>query len=119
MVSGLTKNRTIIPHEKNHSGDTLYKNQTYFEFNGKTLAIWRRESGKVIIPSSKLKVDILLVSGNTPEQLTKLITYYDFDNIVFDLTVPPWHLEKWKAALDTQNQSYYDIKTNGAFVLKL
>lgn len=118
MVSGLTKNRTIIYREKNHSGEILYKNQAYFEFNGKTLAIWRRESGKVITPSSKLKVDILLVSGNTPEQLSKLITYYDFDQIVFDLTVPPWHLEKWKTALNTQNQSFYDIKANGAFVLK-
>lgn len=119
MVSGISANQKIILSNEDHRASNFYKKGPYLEFNQKRLAIWKTEKGKYNVPSEKIKVHFLLIAGNTPEQLNRLTDYYDFDQVVFDLTVPSWQLEKWKATLDTLGKPYHDIKTQGAFVINM
>jgi competence protein ComEC len=99
----------------NHSH--IKKEGRVISFNGKTIALWEKDSRKKIVPPKKLKVDYVLITGNVPERMQELLLYYEFDQLVLDLSLPVWNAEKWKAEASASNVNLYDIRQSGALIV--
>lgn len=95
----------------------INKKQQVISFNGKTIALWEKDSKRKILPQQKLKVDYVLIAGNMPENMRDLRRYYEFELLIFDLSLPAWNAEKWKAKALAEKINLYDIRQSGAFIV--
>jgi competence protein ComEC len=69
--------------------------------------------------SEKAEIDLLLVSGNPAFSISDLNRVLIVRQIVFDSSVPSWKLSKWKKECDSIGMEYHDVRTKGAFAIKL
>ncbi len=116
-ASGLKSPIQIISPDHNTSHSFLFKQDAIMLFGARKIALWSIKDKEVFVPTSKLKVDYVLVSGNSPEQLEVIQKYYDFDWLVFDLSLPIWHLNTWKTEAADKQIAFYDIREQGAFII--
>ncbi|PKP52883.1 MAG: hypothetical protein CVT92_06845 [Bacteroidetes bacterium HGW-Bacteroidetes-1] len=86
-------------------------------FNGKILALWDRYNQNQFLYSRQMKVDYVLINGNTSECLNEVRRYFDFQILILDLSVPDWHAEKWEQSAKDASVEMYDIRKKGAFMV--
>lgn len=67
----------------------------------------------------KVQVDYLLMRGTPKVELENLIEVFDFQQLIFDASNKKWKVEEWKIQCEQSGIDYFDIETDGAFVVKL
>lgn len=67
----------------------------------------------------KLKVDIIIMSGNKSTDISYLLKIMTSEKIIIDPTVPPWDRKKIRKLCKESNIVYWDIKESGALVIDL
>lgn len=96
----------------------MEKNGPVYRFDQKTLLI----ADKKFLPDSnaaKIKVDILLVSGNPRFTITALQRSVEASLIVFDASSPLWKIAQWKTECEILHLQYHSVPEQGACVLDL
>jgi hypothetical protein len=68
------------------------------------------------LPSSKLTVNYLVLSGSYRADLASLQNAFIFDILIFDSSVSPYRLKKWKDECEQLHIPYYDVNQQGAFI---
>lgn len=68
---------------------------------------------------NKLKVNTIIIQGKNNVNIEDLIQCINFELIVIDGSVPYWKRYKIAETCDSLNISYYDVKTDGAFIRDL
>jgi hypothetical protein len=71
------------------------------------------------VPLKKIKVDIIILSGNSrllPESLSRL---FDIGMIVSDSSVPFWKSAKWEMDCRQLNIPFYVVERSGALKLAM
>jgi competence protein ComEC len=97
----------------------VYKNGMLLAFGPYKLALWRGRHACQSLTEGTYDVDVVIVGGNTRENLESLLQCYQFKQLVIDSSMPPWHHKAWTIALDNQHIPYYDVRQKGAFVWDL
>ena len=67
----------------------------------------------------KIRVDLLLVSGNPKLYFIKLVETFSLKQVVFDGSCPAWKINYWKKDCDSLHIPYHDVSEKGAFVMSL
>jgi competence protein ComEC len=96
----------------------INKKQQLISFNGKTIALWEKDSKRKISPQQKHKVNYVLITGNVSQNMPELRRFYEFDTLILDLSLPVWNADKWKARALADTINLYDIRENGAFIVR-
>ncbi|HEX7902284.1 MAG TPA: ComEC/Rec2 family competence protein [Chitinophagaceae bacterium] len=64
-------------------------------------------------------IDLLIISQNPKINIPKLSKAFEIKQVVFDGTLSPWKVNSWKKDCDSLHIPYYDVVTDGAFVMNL
>lgn len=97
----------------------VYKNGLLLAFGQYKMALWRGRNACQSLTEGPYAIDLIIIGGNTRENLESLLQCYDFKQLVIDSSMPRWHLKAWTTALENKNIPYYDVSQNGAFVWDL
>lgn len=117
---GVYKNGTLLPlccHKFENHYITKYKNM--LSFGGKTIAFFDKNSTFGVKLPSRPHVDYFVVYGRNKVDLEKLLNCYVVDLLIIDGSVPDYLRNRIIEKADGVGQEYYDVKTAGAFVLRL
>ena len=68
------------------------------------------------VPSKKIKVDYLIVSGGPKYKMEKLLSVFDPGKIIFDSSNPSWKVKCWEEECKKFSKSCYDVTSKGAFI---
>ena len=117
---GVYKNGTMLPlccpKFENHY---LNKCKNMVSFGGKTIAFFDKNSTFGVKLPSRPHIDYFVVHGRNKVDLEKLLNSYIVDLLIIDGSVPQYLSEKIIDKAKEMGQDYYDVKSEGAFVLKL
>lgn len=90
----------------------------YIQYVGKKILIL--DSSINYLPAQeKPVIDLLVISGNPRIYISRLATGLNIKQIVFDGSVPQWKTVYWKKDCDSLHIPWYDVTTQGAFVMNL
>jgi competence protein ComEC len=67
----------------------------------------------------KVQMNYVVVSGNYKLGMEALQHAFTFDRLIFDSSVSPYRLKKWKEECEQLHIRYYDVNTQGAFIQEL
>ena len=117
---GVYKNSTLLPlccpNFENHY---MKKCKNMLSFGGKTIAFFDKNSTFGVKLPSRPHVDYFVVHGRNKIDLEKLLNSYIVDLLIIDGSVPDYLRSRIIEKADEVGQAYYDVKTAGAFVLRL
>lgn len=117
---GVYKNGTLLPlccpNFENHY---MKKCKNILSFGGKTIAFFDKNSTFGVKLPSRPHVDYFVVHGRNKIDLEKLLNSYIVDLLIIDGSVPDYLRSRIIEKADAVGQAYYDVKTAGAFVLRL
>ena len=65
----------------------------------------------------KINIDYVVLSNNVYLDIKDIIKLIDFKQVVFDGSNKYWRIENWINECDSLNINYFDMTTNGAFVV--
>jgi competence protein ComEC len=78
------------------------------------------DSSLVFAPvSAKIKVDLLIISGNTRLSIAQLLEIFDCHQVVIDGFNPPGKVDKWRSDCEKQRLACHCVVDKGAFVMPL
>jgi competence protein ComEC len=97
----------------------VYKNGLLLAFGPYKMALWRGSNACQSLTEGRYAIDLVIIGGNTRENLESLLQCYDFKQLVIDPSVPRWHRQAWATALEKADIPYFDVSQNGAFVWDL
>lgn len=63
----------------------------------------------------KLYTERIIIMGQQPPPLKKILQYIEFDQVVFHPTVPYYYIEKQKVVCDEMKLAYHDLFFDGAY----
>ena len=117
---GVYKNGTLLPlccpkFENRY----MKKCKNILSFGGKTIAFFDKNSTFGVKLPSRPHVDYFVVHGRNKIDLEKLLNSYIVDLLIIDGSVPDYLRSRIIEKADEVGQAYYDVKTAGAFVLRL
>ncbi len=69
--------------------------------------------------SSKINVDILIISRNPKLSIPELTRVFNCNTVVFDASNSLWKIDKWKEECDKLNLHHYSIPERGAYIMDL
>ncbi len=98
------------------SGKAMFSKQ-FAQFNNSKIAFIRKNSD-IAIPSGKLTLNYVVVSGGYDLDMNNLKNAFNFDTLIFDSSVPDYKLKKWEAQCKQLNLHFYSVKRQGAFIEK-
>lgn len=117
---GVYKNGTLLPlccpNFENHY---MKKCKNILSFGGKTIAFFDKNSTFGVKLPSRPHVDYFVVHGRNKVDLEKLLNCYVVDLLIIDGSIPDYMRSRIIEKADEVGQEYYDVKTAGAFVLRL
>lgn len=117
---GVYKNGTLLPlccpNFENHY---LRKCKNMMSFGGKTIAFFDKNSTFGVKMPYRPHIDYFVVHGRNKVDLEKLLNCYVVDLLIIDDSVPDYLRSSIIEKAEEIGQEYYDIKDDGAFVLKL
>jgi competence protein ComEC len=117
---GVYKNSTLLPlccpNFENHY---MKKCKNILSFGGKTIAFFDKNSTFGVKLPSRPHVDYFVVHGRNKVDLEKLLNCYVVDLLIIDGSIPDYMRSRIIEKADEVGQAYYDVKTAGAFVLRL
>jgi competence protein ComEC len=87
-------------------------------FNGKKI-LSINETKHFSPLKEKIRVDLLLVSGNPKLFFNELAETFSVKQVVFDGSCPAWKINYWKKDCDSSHIPYHDVSEKGAFVMSL
>ena len=90
-------------------------NNNFIQFNGKRYA-FIRSNDDVPDSAEKQNVHCLIVSGPYNKGMEALQNQFNFDTLIFDSSIAPARLKKWKRECENLNMKYYDVSKQGAYV---
>lgn len=99
-ISGLSINKNFISYKLKHI--LLLNNSVFYSPAPATQTI-----------------DLLIISRNPKINFSKLSKAFEIKQVVFDGTLSPWKVNSWKKDCDSLHIPYYDVVTDGAFVMSL
>lgn len=91
-------------------------------FCGKLVALCQKESflnDGFLAEDTGVSPDVVIVSGNVPENLGKLQRRFQLKTLVLDGNMPPWHRKKWRESAEKAGINIHDVLQQGAFVLDM
>jgi competence protein ComEC len=96
------------------SGHLAVKNN-FIEFNGKKYVFLRTDND---IPDSlqRFPVHCVIVSADYKQGMEALQNAFNFDTLIFDSSIAPARLKKWKAECNELHIKYYDVSKQGAYI---
>lgn len=117
---GVYKNGTLLPLCcPNFENTYLKKSNNMVSFGGKTIAFFDKNSTFGVKLPSRPHVDYFVVHGCNKVDLVKLLNCYIVDLLIIDGSVPDYLRNRIIEKANEVEQEYYDVKTAGAFVLRL
>jgi len=66
--------------------------------------------------SGRLSVDVIVVSKNSPSDVSKIRKLFEFQELVADASVPKWKLEKLKKDCQKLEIPFYNVSESGAYL---
>ncbi|HWY99033.1 MAG TPA: ComEC/Rec2 family competence protein [Bacteroidia bacterium] len=96
------------------SGHLAARNN-FIQFNGKRFAFIRNDDD---VPDSlqKFPVHCIVVSAAYKMGMEALQNAFTFDTLIFDSSIAPSRLKKWKKQCDELHIKYYDVGKQGAYI---
>lgn len=96
------------------SGHLAIKNN-FIEFNNQRY-VFIRTNDDLPDSLSKFHVHCLVVSAAYNEGMEALQNAFTFDTLIFDSSIAPMRLKKWKKECTDLNIKYYDVSKQGAYI---
>ena len=107
-------------YETKYLGDSEFEDEVlkYKNYLGaKDLKITRVDTSFIpFLPKNKLKVDLLIISGNPKIRLEQIRKMYDFEYLVIDSSNKNYRIKKWKEE-KIRNEKMHVVGEEGAFIL--
>ena len=97
----------------------LKKRQNFISFGCKTIGIYDENSTFGVKLPFRPHLNYFIVKGRAKIDLEQLLNCYVIDLLIIDGSVPKYMTEKIVKKAEEIGQEYYNVKTEGAFVLKL
>lgn len=95
---------------------TIFKESNFLQFAGKHILIIDKKIS--FIPSStKINVDIIVISKNPKVHMADLANTFNCDQYVADASNSLWKIANWKKECEKLHLSLYSIPDRGAFIL--
>lgn len=112
--SGISNTKYLTNTSSDYNKEILkYKNY----LATKDLRIAKVDSAfKPFLPNVRLKIDVLIISGNPKIRLEQIRKMYDFEYLVIDSSNKNYRIKKWKEE-KTKNEKIFVVSENGAFIL--
>ena len=113
---GLLAQEVIPQQTRMFETPTIFKKDGYLQVGKKRIIILNKETNFDFIPKQPLSCEYLLVRNNSPIDISKLQTFYQFDLLIFDQSNTRQHIKEWKRSCERKQITYYDIGEEGAFI---
>ena len=117
---GVYKNGTLLPlccpKFENHY---MTKCKNILSFGGKTIGIFDKNSTFSVKLPFRPHFDYFIVQGCRNLDIERLLNCYVVDLLIIDGSIPDYLSDKIMKKAEEVGQKYYNVKTQGAFVLKL
>jgi len=94
----------------------FYKNGFVQFYNIKMAII---DNSKNNYEGVKIKIDYILVRNSPKITIDELVNIFEFKKIIFDNSNKKWQIEKWRKQCEILSIDYYDMASEGAFILDL
>ncbi len=87
----------------------------FMQFNGKRYVFLQKDAD---LPDSlqKFPVHCIIVSAAYKQGMEALQNAFTFDTLIFDSSIAPARLKKWKRECDELHIQYYDVSKQGAYI---
>ena len=95
------------------------KCKNLISFGGKTIAFLDKNSTFGVKLSYCPRIDYFVIYGRNKVDLEKLLNCYVVDLLIIDGSVPDYLRNSIIEKANEMNQAYYDVRSEGAFVLRL
>ncbi len=99
--------------------DNFYKGKNCLQFHDKKMILINKKLPAKTPPLKRLQCDYLLIQGNPAINVSGLILFYDFKEIIFDGSNSDWKIEQWKAECRALNVKFKDVKKEGAYIIEI
>jgi hypothetical protein len=86
---------------------------TYIQFCDKRICIVDKDLSGLATPSERFKADLVVIRKNSRIRLQDVRRIVDSPEVIVDLSVPPWVVEKWS---QDDHEGIYKITNRGAFI---
>lgn len=117
---GVFKNGQLLPcDEAFYENGYLKKCNNLISFGGKTIAFLDKNSTFGVKLSYCPRIDYFVIYGRNKVDLEKLLNCYVVDLLIIDGSVPDYLRESVIEKANEINQAYYDVRSEGVFVLRL
>jgi competence protein ComEC len=91
----------------------FFRQGRFIQFEDKRIAIINREIP--MVPREKLKINILILTGNPAVKLDDITKAFIFDQIVIDVTNQNWKVREWMNEAAKLKIRIYSMFSSGAF----
>jgi competence protein ComEC len=125
LVDGILQNFHLKPGriklQLNQRVDSLsncFVKNNFYQFNTKKIMLVDEPVAFDSL-TTKINVDIILISKNPKLHIPQLASVFNCKTIVFDASNSLWKIDQWKEDCDKLNLQYYSVPDNGAYVLDL
>jgi len=125
LVDGILQNFHLKPGriklQLNQRVDSLsncFAKTNFYQFNTKKIMLIDEPIAFNSL-TTKINVDIILISKNPKLHIPQLASVFNCKTIVFDASNSLWKIDRWKEDCDKLNLQYYSVPDNGAYVLDL
>lgn len=125
LVDGILQNFHLKPGriklQLNQRVDSLsncFAKTNFYQFNTKKIMLIDEPIAFNSL-TTKINVDIILISKNPKLHIPQLASVFNCKTIVFDASNSLWKIDQWKEDCDKLNLQYYSVPDNGAYVLDL
>ena len=86
-------------------------------FEGKRILIVDKDLRRMnAVPQNKLRVDLVIISGNPNLYIDQLRKLVDFNELVFDSSNKPARIKYWGRDAEQFHIAYWDVKERGAYL---
>ena len=101
--------------------ETMYmkKRDNIISFGGKTIGYYDKNMTYSVKLPYRPHLDYFVVSGNKKVNIEHLLNCYVIDLLIIDGSVPDYLRNSIIEKANEMKQAYYDVKKEGAFVLRL
>jgi competence protein ComEC len=97
----------------------LYKNKNHLQFYDKKLVLIHQELPQRQKTNYRFHCDYLVLQNNVDVDIKALQEYYSFSEIIADASNSNKKIKQWKAACQTQQIPFKDVKNEAAYIIKL
>ncbi|MBR6439583.1 MAG: ComEC family competence protein [Bacteroidales bacterium] len=120
IKEGVYRNGVDLPVDNEHFDNYfMKKRENIISFGGKTIGILDKKSTFDVKLPFRPHFDYFIIRGCKSLNLERLLNCYVVDLLIIDGSIPDYLSDKIMKKAEEMGQKYYNVKTQGAFVLKL